>query len=762
MLLLFMNVGILGAEQVLLVQSRDDYLLQVADNLARELSGSFDLVRFKKVRDTNEMAGIIPNIGPKAIVILEKHAKSGSLYWFKNYLQSHAPEFSTTAFLFVKDCFLDQSDIYMNNAAGITFLPPVILGVEKLQKQVQKDIRTVGIIHPREMRKMIIDNSESCVLKGVSLIMKSAPDRNSSLFLDAVTDALKIFKKQKVDALWIVEDESLLQLPLVRDVWEPFIAKSGIPTIVNNEAFLAAPWNIGTVCIVPEPQQVSSQIAKKIRELERDNWIVYHPSIDPLDSYRDYLKKRPVSGNSAAAIAGNHRRDDSATSSVALRRDSIPSRVASLAGAPADAPAQSSSMVSAARSDTPANAAPIVDSNRNAAARTLGFLLPKANQPTKAPPPSVNKGRSEVSIHPLPLGNIQKYILITTNHAAVRQLRDTTSSVIGWALKGQQFPVYDEIGDKLQIAFFNTFGWIDAGDAQTIEEMPVVPFEKVLLAARRYWVPIVVVAVLVLIAGILLGLFIIKTIASYSVKQTLQKKCILLARKGRHSGSGWALKGILTKIGFTVHMAAKLTRAKKWINRKQLDFIFIDWYLDSHIEEKLARLLRGTFCEKTVHIIFFDVSEKAITTARQVIKNAVFLGSDFTAQDIYRITAFQSLPGSPDNNDGAAGFLEGTIAKGSAAEILQSISIGKKSGCLRISVGKPFGAIYFQQGIITHASTVNLQGMDAVFEILNIEHGSFMFVADHVPRERNISAGSHKAIMNWLQEHEAEQAVVAG
>ena len=548
------KVNISAIEQVLIVQSREDYFSTVTNKLESELSGSFNFVKLKKIRDTNEIAEVIPNLSPKAIIIFEKHAKSSSLYWFREYLQSHSSKFSGTAFIFVKDYFLDKSEIFMDNATGISFLPPIVLGVEKLQEQSHKEIQSIGVIHSRSLRKMIIDNSASCILKGISLTMKPVPDRNDPSFSKVFTEALNNMKKQRVDALWIVEDESLLQLQLVRDVWGPFLQKSGIPTIVNNEALLAAPWNIGTVCIIPDPQQLSSQIGKKIRELQRNNWIVYSPSIDPLDIYSNYLKKIPVSQTKLASVSNEHKIETAIN--TAPRQDTV---IPAMSSAPlasikvADSmPVKSMaepSTASVIQTYSQAYASSVkanqtVVSNLKAITKEQGIAPPKIKPPSSYQMQSENHAKpahaektvtenrvqpeppktvAEDLAQPLPARNILKNITITSNHAAVRESPDTNSLVIGWALKGQQFPVFEEKGNNLQISFFNVSGWITTNDIKPTETMSQSQSKQPTSKAQNGLVPVIFIVLNAVFAVALIVLLIIKRPSSRSAKRTSKK-----------------------------------------------------------------------------------------------------------------------------------------------------------------------------------------------------------------------------------------------
>lgn len=492
--LFLINVNLYAAVNILVVQSRDEYLSNVAAKFERELSGPFNIVKLKKVRDTTEIAEIFPELNPKAIIILEKHSKSTSLYWFREYIRSHANQFSRAAFVFVKDFFVDQSEIFADNATAISYLPPISLGVERLQGELHKEIRSIGVIHSRSMRKMIIDNSASCVLSGISLVMKPVPDRNDPAFVTTLTDALNATRKQKVDALWIIEDENVVQLQLAQEIWVPFIQKNGIPVIVNSEAYMADPWKLGSVCYVPDPQLVSSQIAENIRKLQNENWIVSSPSINPLECYSKQLKTVALSRRVAVSKPQEQSVEGAKHTTVSLK-DTVQSTSlsASIPLTPVSS-TESDSTPEKIEPEVKRPSLPVASSNQpnNEPARISSTASQNAKKTAKPQEVSLNKQvkvdsrKKPPEPHVKPsaveqvipgdrdqqtsLGNVLKIITINSAHAAVRKLSDPSSVVIGWALKGQQFPVYEETGDNLKILFFNTPGWITERDAKIIED----------------------------------------------------------------------------------------------------------------------------------------------------------------------------------------------------------------------------------------------------------------------------------------------------
>ena len=73
--------------------------------------------------------------------------------------------------------------------------------------------------------------------------------------------------------------------------------------------------------------------------------------------------------------------------------------------------------------------------------------------------------------------------------------------------------------------------------------------------------------------------------------------------------------------------------------------------------------------------------------------------------------------------------IKGSLKEASLPDVLQLLSMGKKSGCLGLSFHDSFGQIYFDGGRICHASIVNrpLDTENAVYTLFTWTSGTFNF-----------------------------------
>jgi tetratricopeptide (TPR) repeat protein len=81
--------------------------------------------------------------------------------------------------------------------------------------------------------------------------------------------------------------------------------------------------------------------------------------------------------------------------------------------------------------------------------------------------------------------------------------------------------------------------------------------------------------------------------------------------------------------------------------------------------------------------------------------------------------------------------IKGSLKEASLPDVLQLLSMGRKSGCLGLSFHDSFGSIYFDSGRICHAAIVNrpLDTENAVYTLFTWTSGTFNFEPGVEPEE---------------------------
>jgi hypothetical protein len=88
---------------------------------------------------------------------------------------------------------------------------------------------------------------------------------------------------------------------------------------------------------------------------------------------------------------------------------------------------------------------------------------------------------------------------------------------------------------------------------------------------------------------------------------------------------------------------------------------------------------------------------------------------------------------------GSSQNLHGSLGQLSIVDMTQLLVQGRKTGELTITDSHGgSGTVYIRQGFICHAITGGLKGGDALYEIMRVQSGNFLFAYDVLPSETTI------------------------
>lgn len=203
---------------------------------------------------------------PKVIVLIENNAiKLYAKYQKAHPKQQFVPSVAIAA-LFV-DNFLGE----VKNATAIRYEIPAVTSVVNMRSILKQKVRKVGVVHRQWMTPMITENTVYCRAEGIELIAISIPNKSKKLDKQ-LRNGLKSLLNQKVDALWVINDNALLNSKMLRSAWFPVIKKSKIPVIVGIRPLLNSRWNFGTFAVVPDHYALGVQAASIIEEIMEEGW----------------------------------------------------------------------------------------------------------------------------------------------------------------------------------------------------------------------------------------------------------------------------------------------------------------------------------------------------------------------------------------------------------------------------------------------------------------------------------------------------------
>jgi uncharacterized protein YraI len=348
----------------------------------------------------------------------------------------------------------------------------------------------------------------------------------------------------------------------------------------------------------------------------------------------------------------------------------------------------------------------------------------------------------------------QRYFEVTETPTRILKSLSPQSPIIVLASKNDIFPLVYAGASWCKIMVKNDTGWAESSRGRIIDSSTPISAK----------IPGFVIIAL-LAAGFTLVLIFIVIFLTISLrrqkfkKHSLKRDVLIIARKQKDihyslTDITTTLPKCFSEIGFKVSLANDLDHAQTLLAHYAPDVIVIDWELEQNIQNAVSAAVLDKGANEELIVIFFNVPDPVETARKNKTPTMFFLGLVFSDRDIFKIVTPLIMAAKSSRTikkSVQTSALEGDIRLGNLMEVMQFIEIGKKTGCLYITVKSPFGLIYFENGRITYAATQGVQGKEAVFEILNLKEGHFHLVLDKTSQSKNVNLSTLEVLMDWTK-----------
>jgi len=357
------------------------------------------------------------------------------------------------------------------------------------------------------------------------------------------------------------------------------------------------------------------------------------------------------------------------------------------------------------------------------------------------------------SREPLP-APAQKYFEILESPTKILKDLSPQSPILGLAKKNDVYPLVYAGASWCKIIVKHDTGWAESSRGRVIDSLPVLT-ERI--------PAIVVISVLAAVAALVLVFVIIFVVISLRrqkfKKSSLRRDVLIISHSAKEinyslTDTATTLPKCFSEIGFKVNLANGLDHARTLLVHYAPDVIVIDWQLEKTIQKTIQDIVSDKETSSSILIIFYNVPDPTEISKRNTAPNMFFLGLVFSDRDIFKIVTPLIMARKSTHTvkkSVQTSALEGDIRLGNLLEVMQFIEIGRKTGCLYITIGSPFGLIYFEQGRITYAASKTALGKDAIFEILNLKEGHFHLILDKVSQTKNVNLSTLEVLMDWTK-----------
>ena len=259
-----------AADRILILRAEGAHFQETTNALKHELGAEFQCD--ERVTGTfsgpGALASAIVQARPKAIVLMDNDAielyAAVQKYWLDTV--PFPPSISLMAVR------VDQAIAGLKRATGIFYEVPAVTILVNLRSLVAEPVRRVGVIVRPSMEAFVRENAKWCKAENIELVPFVVAGNRQDVSRAVRTGVRRLSDREKVDALWILNDNFFLTPEIIGGGWMPALERFRKPVLVGVENFVSAQAHFGSFAILPDHYGLGVQAAGMILRLKEEDW----------------------------------------------------------------------------------------------------------------------------------------------------------------------------------------------------------------------------------------------------------------------------------------------------------------------------------------------------------------------------------------------------------------------------------------------------------------------------------------------------------
>jgi ABC-type uncharacterized transport system substrate-binding protein len=257
-----------GGKSVLVCMPETEQTKEVWTSLADELGKEFDLIALG-VNDRDSAASIARGIErhrPAGVVLMNNPTVAA----YRSYQRVAGAKHFPPAVI-VMTSFLEGQRDWPAAATGISYEVPLITVVTNLRKLVAKRIDRIGVILRQPLASFVDRQAAIAELEQTHVIRETVSENPNA---SEIKRALRNLK-ERVDALWVLNDDRLLTGKLIAEGWLPGLnERPWVPNIVGASSLVSPAQSFGTFAVLPDHSALGVQAANLVFDIADNDWAV--------------------------------------------------------------------------------------------------------------------------------------------------------------------------------------------------------------------------------------------------------------------------------------------------------------------------------------------------------------------------------------------------------------------------------------------------------------------------------------------------------
>jgi len=254
-------------------QAFNSVISGVTEDLVGEIA--FKVVVLNRSNVATDIEKHIETHSPKIIVLVGNNA----LKLYSQY-QNSKPNNVFPPSVAVAALHVDRYLASIKNSIGVRYEIPAVTSIVNMRSVISSPIKRVGVVHRAWMTSIVEENSKDCRLEGVELVSVSIPNKDTNL-KGKLKSALISLINNNVDAIWMLNDNALLNSNMIRAAWLPALGKAKLPVIAGIESIVSlGELNLASFAATPDHYGLGLQAASIIEEIMERKWQVGSKNIE--------------------------------------------------------------------------------------------------------------------------------------------------------------------------------------------------------------------------------------------------------------------------------------------------------------------------------------------------------------------------------------------------------------------------------------------------------------------------------------------------
>jgi hypothetical protein len=255
-----------GKDAVLIFSPASSHTEQARQSLSDELGESFDVITRRVSEETavTDMEREIATVRPRCLVLMGNAASNLYLKYQRRNTGAPLPA------VVLMTSFLEDQYPLFRNTTGIAYEVPGITAFVNLRSFIYQPIQRVGVLYRALFSSYVQKQARLARVEQVQLVPVEVSQSPGPHEIRRGLD--KLIREERVDAIWVLNDNVLLKPELIARGWLKVLHKTPIAVVVGVGSLVDIRLHFGSFALLPDHSALGVQAANLVFRLQSEAW----------------------------------------------------------------------------------------------------------------------------------------------------------------------------------------------------------------------------------------------------------------------------------------------------------------------------------------------------------------------------------------------------------------------------------------------------------------------------------------------------------